>query len=314
MEVATLYASRGANPVLSAETFPTENFRPIDAILNAAEALVAGGIGVITTTWGALGSARGGTTAISRILHQRLGVPTVVHLSIQGKTRHDLENILRGMHLEGLHNVLALGGDPPNGRVDPVAEDLRHAHACDLVAQIVALNDGLWLDADERQRTAGVKTRFGIGVAGFPEVHPDDWRAGDSADINLGRAVRQVKWKADAGAQYVVGQMVFDAGLHFAFVDRARAAGITLPMIPGVLAFDRWSEIARFVGDKFRISMPRTLRAALETGTDDQRQAAAERHMAQLVRSLLDGGAPGIHFYCMNKSAPTLRILQQALR
>src|SRR3990172_9346509 len=132
MEVASLYADRTQWPVLSAETFPTENFRPIDSVLKAVEELLPHGIKAVTTTWGALGSPRGGTPTLSRIIHEKFSIPTVVHLTIQAKTKRDIENILRSMHLDGLNNVLALGGDPPAGVVDYVPPQLRHKYARDL--------------------------------------------------------------------------------------------------------------------------------------------------------------------------------------
>ena len=312
MDVAQLYADPGNWPVLSAETFPTENFRSLDAILRTIDELLPHGIRVVTTTWGALGSTRGGTASICRIVGERFKVPTVVHLPIQAKTRWDLESILRGLHLDGLHNVLALGGDPPAGRVDYVPRALRHGYASDLVNQIAHLNRGLWLDGQGRYTRSGVKTRFGIGVAGFPEVHPGDYRGDEDLEANMQRNVRHLKIKVDAGAQYVVGQMVFDAELHFRFAQAARASGITVPIIPGVLPVERHAEVARFIGDEFRISLPARLQAALERASEEEQRRAAEDHMADLVRRLLEGGVPGIHFYCMNKSQPTIRLLQRA--
>ncbi|MFQ5937772.1 MAG: methylenetetrahydrofolate reductase, partial [Acidiferrobacterales bacterium] len=199
MEVAALYADRKNWPVLSAETFPTENFRPIDPILKTVEELLPHGIRVVTTTWGALGSTRGGTASVCRIVHERFKVPTVVHLPIQAKTKRDIESILRSLHLDGLHNVLALGGDPPPGRVDYVPSELRHRHASGLVDQIVHLNQGLWMDGDGGYSKTGVKTHFGIGVAGFPEVHPTDYHAEEDLELNLKRSIEHLKMKVDAG-------------------------------------------------------------------------------------------------------------------
>lgn len=260
MEVAALYANPTNWPVLSAETFPTENFRPIDPILKAVEELLPHGIRVITTTWG----TRGGTPSVCRIIRERFKIPTVVHLPIQAKTRRDIESILRSLYLDGLHNVLALGGDPPAGRVDYVPRELRHGYASELVEQIVHLNKGLWMDGEGEYSKAGVKTQFAIAVTGFPEVHPDDYRTEEHPELNMQRNIQHLKMKVDAGAQYVVGQMMFDADLHFRFVRAAQEAGIDVPIIPGVLPFERYAQVARFVGDEYRVSMPTKLRAALE--------------------------------------------------
>lgn len=312
MEVANLYADRSQWPVFSAETFPTENHRPIDPLLRAVGELLPHGIRVVTTTWGALGSHRGGTSSISRIIHERFGIPTVVHFIVQNRTRRDIEALLRGLHLDGLNNILALRGDPPHGVPDHVPGELRHRHASELVEQIVHLNRGLWMDDDGDYARPGVKTRFGIGVAGFPETHPEDLRPGEPAEATLARNIEHLKLKIDAGADYVVEQMTFDADLHFRYAKAARDAGITVPIIPGILAFERYDQAARFVGAEHNIAMPRHLREALQSAPADEQRATAMAHMAEQVRKLLDGGVPGIHFYCMNRSGPTIELLRRA--
>ena len=312
MEAADLYADPKNWPVFSAETFPTENIRPIDPILRTVEELLPHDIRVVTTTWGALGSPRGGTVSVCRIIRQQFDVPTVVHLPIQAKSVRDIENILRGLHLDGLHNVLALGGDPPAGQVDYVPREIRHGYASDLVDQIAQLNEGLWLDSNGGYSKEGVKTGFGIGVAGFPEVHPDDYRPEEDFEVNMERNIRHLKLKVDAGAHYVVGQMIFDADLHFRFAKAAKEAGIEVPIIPGIVPFERYAQVSRFVGDQLHISMPAEIHTALENVSEEDQKQIAEDHMADVVQKLLDGGVPGIHFYCMNRSQPTIRLLERA--
>jgi methylenetetrahydrofolate reductase (NADPH) len=312
MEVAALYADRKNWPVFSAETFPTENFRPIDSIFDTVEALLPHGIRVVTTTWGALGSSRGATASISRILHERFHVPTVVHLSIQAKSKQDIENILRGLHYDGLHNVLALGGDPPEGHVDYVPEEFRHHHASDLVEQITKLNNGRWLGPDGTYSREGVRTHFGIGVAVCPEIHPEDFHEDCDFDTNMKRYLGHLKIKLAAGSHYAIEQMIFDADIHFRFARAAREAGIQTPIIPGILPFERYGEVARFIGSRLRVSMPAELQDALQKAPERQHREIAEEHMSGVVRKLLEGGVPGIHFYCMNKSAPTIRLLHRA--
>ena len=311
MEVAALYAEPKNWPVFSAETFPTENWRSIDPVLKAVEELLPHGIRVVTTTWGALGSPRAGTPSISRIIRERFGIPTVVHLNIQGKTRQDLEGILRGLHLDGLHNILALGGDPPVGRKDYVPAQLRHRYGSDLVNQIVNLNRGRWLGPDGEYNREGAKTNFGIGVAGFPEVHPSDYRESDGFEASLKRHIGHVKAKVDAGGQYVVTQMLFDAELYLRFRDAATRAGIGVPIVPGVIPFVSRNQVARFVGPELRISVPRALEEALRGAGEAEQGRIADEHTGALVEKLLEAGAPGIHFYSMNQSAPTIRVLKR---
>jgi methylenetetrahydrofolate reductase (NADPH) len=311
MEVASLYADRKQWPVFSAETFPTENHRPIDPILRAVEELLPRGIRVVTTTWGALGSHRGGTASISRIIREMFGIPTVVHFIVQNRTRRDIEALLRGLYLDGLNNILALRGDPPRGVPDHVPGELRHRHASELVEQIVHLNRGLWMDDEGSYARPGVKTRFGIGVAGFPETHPEDLRPAEPPEAAFARNIAHLKLKIEAGAQYVVEQMIFDADLHFRYVKAARDAGIAVPIIPSILAFERYAQAARFVGAEHNITMPRRLREALQKAPEEEQKAIAMAHMAGEVRKLLDGGVPGIHFYCMNRSGPTIELLRR---
>lgn len=312
MEVARLYKNPVNWPVLSAETFPTQNFRSIDPVLKAVEELLPHGISVVTTTWGAMGSARGGTASLSRIIRERFDVPTVVHLSIQNKSKQDIEGILRGLHLDGSHNILALGGDPPDGQQDYVPEDRRHAHASGLVNHIVHLNRGRWLDADGDYTQEGEPTSFGVGAAGFPEVHPEDFEATRDFDAGMARYLGFLKKKVDLGVDYIIEQMIFDADLHFRFVDAARSAGIKVPIVPGIMPFERLDQVHRFLGESLRISMPKEIVGVLRGLSDEDQTPVAEEYMASQVRTLLDAGVPGIHFYSMNRSGPTIRVLERA--
>jgi methylenetetrahydrofolate reductase (NADPH) len=311
MEVASLYADPKKWPVLSAETFPTENHRPIDPVLRAVEELLPHGIRVVTTTWGALGSHRGGTASISRIIHERFKIPTVVHFILQNRTRRDIEALLRGLHLDGLNNILALRGDPPAGVPQHVPGELRHRYASELVEQIVHLNRGLWMDDKGDYALPGVRTSFGIGVAGFPEAHPEDLRPSEPPEATLRRNIERLQLKVKAGAHYIIEQMIFDADLHFRYARAAREAGITVPIIPSILAFERYAQAARFVGTEHNITMPRRLQEALQNAPESEQRAIATAHQAEQVRKLIDGGVPGVHLYCMNRSAPTIELLRR---
>ena len=314
MEVATLLQDPKNWPVYSAETFPTENWRPIDPVLKAVEELLPYGIKVVTTTWGALGSPRAGTQAISRIIQERFKIPTVVHLTIQGKSLPDIEGILRGLDLEGVRNILALGGDPPSGQKDAIAPWMRHRYASDLVSQIVHMNEGRWLGPTYDFRQDGVKTHFGIGAAGSPEVHPDEYRAEDGFERSLKRYIEKLKIKVASGAQYMVCQMVFDAELFLRFRDAAQQAGITVPIVAGVMPFEHWDQVGRFIGESLRISFPAAAREALCNAAKEDQPRIADQHMGALVERLVEARVAGIHFYCMNRSGPTSRLLQRVTR
>ena len=314
MEVATLLQDPKNWPLYSAETFPTENWRPIEPVLECVEALLPLGIKVVTTTWGALGSPRAGTPAISRIIHERFKIPTVVHLTIQGKSLPDIEGILRGLDRDGVHNLLALGGDPPAGQKDAIAPWMRHRYASDLVSQIVHVNEGRWLGPNYDFKKEGVKTRFGIGVAGFPEVHPDEYRAGDGFEASMARYIDKLKIKIASGAQYIVCQMVFDADVFLRFRALAQAAGITVPIVAGVMPFEHWDQVGRFVGDALRIAFPARAQEALMNAPKEDQPRIADAHMGALVERLVEAKVEGIHFYCMNRSGPTARLLKRVVR
>ena len=143
-------------------------------------------------------------------------------------------------------------------------------------------------------------------------MHPEDWHADEAWDENLDRDVAHLKMKQDAGAHYVVDQMIFDAGLHFRFVKEAREDGVTIPIIPGILAFEKYTQAARFVGPDLHILMPRALQSALQGASEEDQTRIALDHMAEQVRKLLKGGVPGIHFYCMNRAGPTIELLRRA--
>ncbi len=314
MEVAKLYADKSQWPVLSAETFPTENFRPIDSILTTIEELLPHGIKIITTTWGALGSARGGTTSICRLIKEKFNIPTVIHFNIQTKTKRDIEGYLRGMYLDGMNNVLVLGGDPPGGVVDYVPKELRHHFASNFIEQIVNLNKGLWMDSDGKYAKEGVKTNFGIGVAGFPEIHPADVRATGSIEQARKRNIEHMKQKVDKGAHYIIEQIIFDADLHFRYRDLCEKNGINIPLIPGIMPFEKYSEISRFLGDEQRIYMPDKIRAKLESAADADQPKIASDYTAEMLQKIFDSGVPGVHLYCMNKSGPTIEVLNKTTR
>jgi methylenetetrahydrofolate reductase (NADPH) len=170
------------------------------------------------------------------------------------------------------------------------------------------------MDAEGRYARQGVQTNFGIGVAGFPETHPDDLRQGQSPEATLERNIEHLKLKINAGAQYVVEQMTFEADMHFRFERAAREAGIEVPIIPGILAFERYAQAARFVGEEHNISMPQHLSDALQRAPENKQAEIATAYMAKQVQKLLDGGVSGIHFYCMNRSGPTIELLKRVKR
>ncbi|NMA22410.1 MAG: methylenetetrahydrofolate reductase [NAD(P)H], partial [Spirochaetales bacterium] len=166
---------------------------------------------------------RPGTIALSALIQYTFNIPVVTHLICGGSTADQIENDLVELHFLGLENVLALRGDPAAGTKRFVPTSGGYTYSSELVEQIVNLNDGIYLDPTLKNAQ---KTNFCIGVAGYPEKH------GEAP--NLEEDIAMLKQKVDSGAHYIVTQMFFDNEVFFRFVDRCRAAGITVPIIPGL--------------------------------------------------------------------------------
>ncbi len=312
MDVAHLYKAPKNWPVLSAETCPIPNHSATEPVLAAVEKLSACGIRVIAANAGATGRSRGDTVSLCRVIRERFEIPTVAPLSIRGMSRRDLESLLCDMHRDALHNVFVMGGGSPPDRIDSGPSERGQRHPWDLVEQIAHMNRGRWLDGSGDYARNGIETNFGVGIAGFPEVHPDDCASTGDSETGMDRQLRSLKKEIEAGADYVIEQAIFDADLHFNFVAKARAAGIQVPIVPGILAFERLDQVEHLLGGRSCISMPADLTGALRgLSVEDQAEVATE-YLSGQVRTLLEAGVPGIHFYCMNRAEPTVGILERA--
>ena len=166
---------------------------------------------------------RPGTVAISAALHYKYGIEVVPHIICGGFSREETENALLELHFLGIRNVLIVRGDPDKSTKTFVPEENGNNYAIDLVKQVMDLNQGKYLDDDLMNST---KTCFSVGVAGYPEKHPEA--------PNMRSDLAYLKEKIDAGAEYVVTQLFYDNQKFFNFVDECRKAGITVPIIPGL--------------------------------------------------------------------------------
>jgi len=238
----------------------------------------------VTLTYGAAGSARGRSIEMAGALKNELGIETASHLTCIAHTRAEIEATLERIHALGIENIVALRGDPPqDGSGLPVeARDYRYAR--DLVADIKA------------------KGRFAIAVAGYPEVHPE----AASKDDDL----KHLKEKVAAGGDWIVTQLFFDNKDYFDFVKRCREAGITVPIVPGIMPVTNYKQLQRFTG-MCGASIPAEMLATLESIHEDKDAVVryGVEHALKQCRELLDLGAPGIHFYTLNKSHSTQEIL-----
>lgn len=235
---------------------------------------------------------RPGTVAIAAALKGRYGIPTVPHVICSGFTRSELENELIDLSYLGITDLLVLRGDRAKGENRFVPMPDGHAHAADLCRQVSDFNDGTMIDGSRHEPLA---ERFSFGVAGYPEKH-------DEA-MNPEIDIEHLKAKIEAGAEYVVTQMFFDNRRYFDFVARCRAAGIGVPIIPGLKPLTALSQQA-LLPKTFHIDLPEELAAEFRRcrTNDDAKALGVEWGIAQ-ARELKAAGVPSIHFYSMNAAA-----------
>jgi methylenetetrahydrofolate reductase (NADPH) len=240
---------------------------------------------------------RPGTVGICAAISHKYKVDTVPHIICGGFSMQDTEDALIDLDFLGVDNILVLRGDPikSEGRFKP--EPNGHAYAVDLVNQVVDMNQGRYLDSDLKETT---KTKFCIGVAGYPEKHFEA--------PNRKSDLRHLKAKVDAGAEYIVTQMFYDNRAYFKFVDECREYGITVPIIPGLKPLASRAQL-NVIPHHFHINLPDDLVQAVEKAkTDaDVRQIGIEWCIEQ-SKELMKGGAPVLHYYTMGKAKSTKAI------
>ena len=238
----------------------------------------------VSVTYGAGGSTRDRTIEITGRIARETTMTPMAHLTCVGHTVAELEEILDSLARAGVANVLALRGDPLTGPGTPwTATEGGLNYACDLVAQI-------------RRRH-----QFAVGVAVFPEGHRD--AAGLDHDLEVMRA------KYDAGAEFAITEMVLRSADYFALVERARGAGIDIPIVPGIMPILGLGSMRKMVELSGR-EMPAEVLRRIEPLADDPGAVRAEgiRIATELCDDLLEGGAPGLHFYTLNRSKATREI------
>jgi methylenetetrahydrofolate reductase (NADPH) len=243
---------------------------------------------------------RPGTVGICAAIKTKYNIETVPHLTCGGFSREETEDALIDLNFLGIHNVLALRGDPIKSEQHFEPEPGGHQYATDLVEQIVELNHGKYISDDLANPAP---TQFCIGVAGYPEKHYES--------MSMNTDIKHLKEKVDAGAHYIVTQMFFDNRKFFDFVDRCRKAGIKVPIIPGLKPITVDKHI-QFIPKTFKVDFPEEFADALEKcKTNEQiREAGIEWCVAQ-SKELKAAGVPSLHYYTMGKSDAVKRIVQQ---
>jgi methylenetetrahydrofolate reductase (NADH) len=275
-------------PVFSFEFFPPKTEEGERNLWNALEELKRDEPAFVSVTYGAGGSTRDRTIGIVKRIKSEIGLEAMAHFTCVGATTDQLRGTLDEMRAAGVENVLALRGDPPDGETEWKKTEGGLAYSTEL-AQLIAT------DYD-----------FAIGAACFPEVHPEA--------VDLESDLAFLKKKVEAGARFLITQLFFDNELYFDFVREARAAGIDVPIVPGIMPVTGYAQIKRFT-ERCGASLPDRYERELAARADDP-DAVKDLGVAYATlqcSDLLARGAPGIHFYTLNKS-PATRSILAALR
>jgi len=276
-------------PVFSFEFFLPKAPEDLDKFIGEVNELKALKPEFVTLTYGAGGSGRSRTVEAAGRIQAETGLTTVCHLTCIAHTRAEIDGVLDRLTALGIRSVVALRGDAPKDmKVEPPGAR-EFGYAADLVAHI-------------RKRGG-----FRMAVAGYPETHPE----AVSPEDDLARFAQ----KTGAGADWAITQLFFDNKDYFSFVKRARAAGVTAPIVPGIMPVTGYAQLKRFTA-MCGAKIPRELEERLAAVQADPAAVIREGvdWGAKQCRELLDGGAPGIHFYTLNRSHSTTEILARLRR
>jgi methylenetetrahydrofolate reductase (NADPH) len=275
----------GDRPLVSFELFPPKDDDQARVLWDTVRRLEALGPDFVSVTYGASGSTRDRTVDVTRAIAENTTLRTMAHLTCASQSRDRLRRVVGSYADAGIRHVLTIRGDMPGGPTQPW---VRHpeglANATELVELVNDLGD------------------FCIGVAAFPDLHPE------RQDAELDARILVEKQRAGAG--FAISQLFFTAERYFELVDRVRSLGSDLPIIPGIMPVTRLNQIQRFA-ELSGADLPPFVVDRLNAAGDDPtavRRVGVEL-ATELSRRLLEGGAPGLHFITMNRSTATLEIL-----
>jgi methylenetetrahydrofolate reductase (NADPH) len=271
-------------PAISFEFFPPKTDEQRAQLDRAAQLLKTHKPEYASVTFGAGGSTLSYTGDTVAHLHRQHGLNVAPHLSCVGGTRAELGALLDSYRAAGYRRIVALRGDLPSGMATP--GDFRYA--AELVSFI-------------REHSG---EHFHIEVAAYPEIHPQ----ADDAMADL----QHFKAKIDAGANGAITQYFFNPDAYFRFVDDVRRLGVNVPIVPGIMPIANYSQLKRF-SDMCGAEIPRWIAKRMQAHGDDAEsvRALGAEVVAQLCRRLLQGGAPGLHFYTLNRAKATHSVLEQ---
>jgi methylenetetrahydrofolate reductase (NADPH) len=268
----------------SFEFFPPKDDAGVIALWRALRELESLRPTFVSVTYGAGGSSRDTTIDITHKIARETTMTPMAHLTCVGHTRDELRQIVGAYAAAGIRNVLALRGDPPGGPGTPwTPTEGGLTYADEVVALVRSLGD------------------FSVGVAAFPEGHRD--AADLQADIGV------LRRKQDQGAEFAITEMFFRARDYFGLLERARDAGVTIPILPGIMPITTLNQITRMAELSGRdVPAEVVARVARHEGDAEAVRAEGTAIAGELCEDLLNGGAPGLHFYTLNRSRATREI------
>jgi methylenetetrahydrofolate reductase (NADPH) len=300
--------SRATEPLISFEIIPPKRGGSVDKVFESLDKVMKYNPPFIDVTYHAAESyyeelpdgtikrhikrKRPGTIGLCAAIKHKYDVDPVPHLICEGFTKEETEDALIELNFLGIDNVLAIRGDANDDSTPRIKNGTYNKYAIDLVKQVKDMNRGEYLEDIVNAH----ETNFCVGVAGYPEKHFEA--------PNLDFDIARLKEKVDAGGDYIVTQMFFNNDAYFRFVEKCRSAGIECPIVPGLKVLTRKRHL-NFLPKFFHLNIPEALSDEVQADPDNAREIGVE-WAAQQCTELLEGGAPGIHFYIMGDPSPAL--------
>ncbi len=280
--ISELFAQH--RPLRSLEFFPPKDDAQHEAMRNAAAALKRIAPDFVSVTYGAGGTTRERTARASAMLKDEFGFTVMPHLTCVGHSRAELNDVADRIHAGGFRNIMTLRGDPPKGDIafTPAPDGLRYA------SELVALLKARHAD-------------FCLGVAGYPEKHPEA--------VSLDTDLDNLKRKVDAGAAFVTTQLFFDNAHYYRYVEKVRARGVHVPIVPGLMPVLSLKQVQRFTS-MCGATLPEKLIKRLEAAGDTPEivETLGIDWALTQIRDLLANGVPGYHLYIMNRAKSALAL------